>query len=222
MKPSTASFLLWDLPTRIFHWAIVICLPLSWWSAENDNYELHQWLGYTVIVLVVSRVFWGFAGSRHSRFADFLVGPRRVAAYLRGLEAAGAGHNPLGGWSVLVLLALLLLQAISGLFNSDDVLFTGPLYYAVNSEWRDVMGLVHELAFDVLLAFVGLHILAVVYHQYWCKEPLLQAMLRGKAPGRSGREAPAPAWRALLIALLAALALWGILQLAPPPPSLMW
>jgi len=222
MNASTASFLLWDLPTRIFHWAIVICLPLSWWSAENENYELHQWLGYTVIVLVVSRVLWGFAGSRHSRFADFMVGPRRVVAYLRGLEAAGAGHNPLGGWSVLVLLALLLLQAISGLFNSDDVLFSGPLYYAANSEWRDIMGLVHEVAFDALLAFVGLHILAVVYHQYWRKEPLLQAMMRGSAPGRSGREAPVPLWRALLIASLAAFALWGILQWAPPPPSLMW
>ena len=222
MNASTTSFLLWDLPTRIFHWAIVICLPLSWWSAENENYELHQWLGYTVIVLVVSRVLWGFAGSRHSRFADFMVGPRRVVAYLRGLEAAGAGHNPLGGWSVLVLLALLLLQAISGLFNSDDVLFSGPLYYAANSEWRDIMGLVHEVAFDALLAFVGLHILAVVYHQYWRKEPLLQAMMRGSAPGRSGREAPVPLWRALLIASLAAFALWGILQWAPPPPSLMW
>ena len=222
MNASTASFLLWDLPTRIFHWAIVICLPLSWWSAENENYELHQWLGYTVIVLVVSRVLWGFAGSRHSRFADFMVGPRRVVAYLRGLEAAGAGHNPLGGWSVLVLLALLLLQAISGLFNSDDVLFSGPLYYAANSEWRDIMGLVHEVAFDALLAFVGLHILAVVYHQYWRKAPLLQAMMRGSAPGRSGREAPVPLWRALLIASLAAFALWGILQWAPPPPSLMW
>lgn len=222
MNSATTSFLLWDVPTRIFHWAIVICLPLSWWSAENENYELHQWLGYTVIVLVVSRIVWGFVGSRHSRFADFLVGPRWVIAYLRGSEAAGAGHNPLGGWSVMVLLALLLLQATSGLFNSDDVLFSGPLYYAANREWRDIMGLVHELAFDALLVFVALHILAVLYHQYWRKEKLLQAMVSGSASGRSGRAPPVPLWRALLIALLAAFALWGILQLAPPPPSMMW
>jgi len=222
MKSSARLLPLWDLPTRIFHWAIVICLPLSWWSADNDNYELHQWLGYTVIVLVVGRVVWGFVGSRHSRFADFLVGPRRVIAYLRGSEAAGAGHNPLGGWSVLVLLALLLSQAVSGLFNSDDVLFSGPLYYAANREWRDIMGLVHELAFDALLVFVGLHILAVLYHQFWRKEHLLQAMISGSAPGRGGREAPVPLWRALLIAALAVLSLWGILQLAPPPPSMMW
>lgn len=222
MTSSTKSFVLWDIPTRIFHWAIVICLPLSWWSAENENYELHKWLGYTVIVLVLSRVVWGFFGSRHSRFADFLVGPRRIIGYLKGREAAGAGHNPLGGWSVLVLLCLLLLQAISGLFNSDDVFFSGPLYYAANSEWRDIMGLVHELAFDALLVFVGLHVIAVLYHQYGRKERLLQAMMRGSAPGRSGRVAPVPAWRALVIALIAAFALWGILQLAPAPPSLMW
>lgn len=212
----------WDIATRIFHWAIVICLPLSWWSAEYENYELHQWLGYTVIVLVVSRIVWGFVGSRHSRFSDFLLGPGRITAYVRGREAAGAGHNPLGGWSVLVLLALLLCQAISGLFNSDDVLFSGPLYYAANGEWRDIMGVIHEVAFDALVVFVGLHILAVLYHQFWRKERLLQAMIRGSAPGRGGRDAPAPVWRALFIAILAAFALWGILQLAPAPPSMMW
>ncbi len=213
---------LWDIPTRFFHWAIVLCLPLSWWSAEWENYDLHQWLGYTVIVLVISRICWGFLGSVHSRFADFLVAPARVVAYLRGREARGVGHNPLGGWSVLVLLLLLLTQAISGLFNSDDVFFTGPLYYAANGEWRDIMGLVHEMTFNALLAFVALHILAVLYHQLWRKQRLLQPMIRGSAPGRSGREAPVPIWRALLIALLAAFALWGVLQLAPSPPALMW
>ncbi len=80
---------LWDIPTRLFHWLIVVCIPLSWWSAENENYELHEWLGYTVIVLVVSRVAWGFFGSRHSRFGDFLVGPRAdtgLPAWWRGRQ----------------------------------------------------------------------------------------------------------------------------------------
>lgn len=222
MTEQTTRNALWDLPTRIFHWAIVLCLPLSWWSAEFEKYDLHQWLGYTVIVLVISRICWGFWGSVHSRFVDFLVAPPRVVAYLRGREASGPGHNPLGGWSVMVLLLLLLVQAISGLFNSDDVFFNGPLYYAASSEWRDIMGLVHELAFNALLAFVALHILAVFYHQFWRKERLVQPMIRGSAPGRSGRKAPVPGWRALLFVLLAALALWGIVQLAPPPPALMW
>lgn len=213
---------LWDIPTRLFHWLIVVCIPLSWWSAENEKYELHEWLGYTVIVLVVSRVAWGFFGSRHSRFGDFLVGPRSILAYLRGGGAASPGHNPLGGWSVVALLSLLLVQAISGLFNSDDVFFTGPFYYGASVALRDAMGLVHELAFDLLLALVALHILAVLYHQYVRKEPLVQAMVRGSAQGRGGEAAPVPAWRALLLLLLVALAFWGLLRLAPPPPSLMW
>ncbi|MEE4145277.1 MAG: cytochrome b/b6 domain-containing protein [Halieaceae bacterium] len=213
---------LWDIPTRLCHWLIVVCLPLSWWSAETENYELHEWLGYTVIVLVVSRVAWGFVGSRHSRFGDFLVGPRAIMAYLRGGGAASAGHNPLGGWSVIALLSLLLLQAVSGLFNSDDVFFTGPLYHGASVTVRDFMGGVHELAFDLLLALVALHILAVLYHQYVRKEPLVQAMVRGSASGRRGDAAPVPAWRALLLVLLTGLALWGLLQLAPPPPALMW
>ena len=102
---------LWDLPTRLCHWLIVCCLPLAWWSAETENYSLHQWTGYTVIVLVVSRLIWGLVGSRHSRFADFLVGPAKIVAYLQGRGADSVGHNPLGGWSVMLLLALLLVLA---------------------------------------------------------------------------------------------------------------
>ena len=93
-------------------------------AAETENYEAHQWIGCLVIVLVFSRIVWGFVGSRHSRFADFVVGPSKVMTYLRGQGAASRGHNPLGGWSVLALLLLLLLQAVSGLFNSDDVFFS--------------------------------------------------------------------------------------------------
>ena len=213
---------LWDLPTRLFHWLIVCCLPLSWWSAETDNYDAHQWLGYTVITLVISRVIWGFIGSRHSRFSDFIVGPGKVLAYIRGQGNASPGHNPLGGWSVLALLLLLLVQALSGLFNTDDVLFSGPLYYAASTEFRDAMGQVHEIAFNALLALVCLHILAVLYHQLRLKEKLLQAMLRGSAPGREGRAAATASWPAVVIVLLVALALWWGLQQAPQPVPLAW
>ena len=213
---------LWDLPTRIGHWLIVVCIPLSWWSAENENYDLHQWLGFTVIVVVVSRILWGIVGSPHSRFSDFLVGPGRIIDYLRGGRAVSAGHNPLGGWSVVLLLLLLLLQAISGLFNSDDVFFNGPLYPAASVAVRDAMGEVHEVAFWLLIALISLHIIAVLYHQCRLREPLLQAMLRGRAAGRSGRASPVPGWRALLVVLVVSALLWALLQLAPAPPPLMW
>ena len=213
---------LWDIPTRAFHWLIVCCLPLAWWSAETENYQVHEWIGYTVITLVISRIVWGFVGSGHSRFRDFVVGPGRVLAYLRGGEAGSAGHNPLGGWSVLALLSLLLLQAVSGLFNSDDVLFSGPLYYAASTVFRDAMGVVHEVAFNLLLALVALHIVAVLYHQLVRGERLLGAMIRGRAEGREGILPSVPWWRALIILALIALALWWGLEQAPQPAPIMW
>lgn len=215
-------YLLWDLPTRVSHWLLVVCIPLAWWTAEEQNYSLHQWLGCTVIVLVCARLAWGVVGSPHSRFSDFLVGPARLLAYLRGQGSGSAGHNPLGGLSVVALLGVLLTQGISGLFNSDDVLFTGPLYYAVGTTFRDTMGQVHALAFNLLLALVGLHIAAVGYHQLRRREPLLQAMLRGRAPGREGRSAPVRLWRYGLVILLVVLALWAVLAWAPEPPPMFW
>jgi cytochrome b len=212
---------LWDIPTRLFHWTIVCCVVLAWWSAENERYELHEWLGFTIIALVVSRIAWGIFGSPHSRFADFLVGPRRVLDYLRGTPAASAGHNPLGGWSVVAILLLLLAQGVSGLFNSDDVLFSGPLHYGADTAFRDAMGVVHEVAFDALVVLVCLHIAAVVYHQWRHREKLVQAMVRGTAPGKEGRAAPVSPWLALATLALVALALWWGLEQAPQPQP-MW
>ena len=123
---------------------------------------------------------------------------------------------------MLALLLLLLVQALSGLFNTDDVLFSGPLYYAASTEFRDAMGQAHEIAFNALMVLVCLHILAVLYHQLRLKEKLLQAMLRGSAPGREGRAAAAASWPAVVIVLLVALALWWGLQQAPQPVPLAW
>ena len=215
-------FPLWDIPVRVFHWSIVCCVPLAWLTAELDNYDAHQWIGYTVIVLVVSRILWGFVGSCHARFSDFLVGPRGILNYLRGKGSASPGHNPLGGWSVVALLALLLLQAVSGLFNSDEVLFSGPLYYAADSDFRDTMGSVHEFAFNGLLALIGLHVAAVFYHQLRRREPLLQAMVKGAAPGKEGQAAPVRVWWALLLLGLVALLLWWGLGQAPQPAPIAW
>ena len=212
---------LWDLPTRVFHWVLVTCVVLAWWSGEEGNFGLHEWMGYTILVLVASRIIWGFIGSRHSRFSDFVAGPGRILGYLRGEVTEVPGHNPLGGWSVVLFLVLLLLQGVSGLFNSDDVLYNGPLYYAASTEFRDTMGVVHELAFDALVALLVLHLLAIAFYQWRKRQPLIQAMVRGRAEGKQGREAPRPWWLAVLIAGVLALLLWWGLSLAPEPPR-MW
>ncbi len=213
---------LWDIPTRLFHWSIVLLLPLAWWSAEEQDFDMHRWVGYSVIVLVATRIVWGCVGSRHSRFTDFIVGPGRILSYLRDGRSASAGHNPLGGWSVIVLLLLLLAQGVSGLFNSDDILYSGPFYYAAPDDFRDAMGVVHEWAFDLLLGFVGLHIAAVLFHQFVRKEPLVQAMVRGSAGDRQGIARPRGWWWALLIAALFALLLWWGIEQAPQPDPGRW
>ena len=220
-KPMSETHPLWDLPTRLFHWLIVLCVCFSWWSGEQGEFDRHAWSGYTVIVLLVFRIVWGFVGSKHSRFGDFVAGPAVVLAYVRGRHGGGAGHSPLAGWSVLVLLMLLLVQAVSGLFNSDDLMFQGPFHYAASGEFRDTMGVVHEFVFYVLCGFIALHLLAVIYYQLLKKVPLVQAMIRGRAAGREGERAPAPLWLALIIVLLCATVLWGAVSLAPQPQP-MW
>jgi cytochrome b len=213
---------LWDLPTRIFHWSIVCLLPLAWWSAESQNYDLHRYVGCSVIVLVLTRIIWGFAGSLHSRFSDFVVGPKKLLEYLQkgASPSDSAGHNPLGGWSVLVLLSLLLLQAVSGLFNSDDILYSGPLYYSAPDAVRSAMGEIHDWAFNLLLGFVALHVLAVLYHQLGKKQPLIRAMVFGQAAHKAGRSKPVAWWWALLVVLvLGLMLLWGLDQAPQPEPS---
>ena len=211
----------WDLPTRLFHWVLVACVCLSWWSGEQGDFDYHAWSGYTVIVLVTFRILWGFIGSQHSRFTDFVRGPGVVLDYIRGRRETGNGHSPLAGWSVLMLLVLLFVQALSGLFNSDDLMFQGPFYYGAGGEFRDFMGVVHEWLFYVLAGFIALHLLAVFYHQVFKKLPLVQAMIKGRADGREGEKAPAPLWLALLMVLLSACLLWGAVSLAPQP-QMMW
>lgn len=209
--------MLWDLPTRLFHWLIVLCVCLSWWSGEQGDFDRHAWLGYTTLVLVAFRVIWGFIGSRHSRFTDFVTGPGRVWAYVRRGQVASAGHNPIGGWSVLAMLVLLFVQGFSGLFNSDDLMFEGPFYYGASGEFRDTMGVVHELTFYVLCALVAVHLLAVSWYQWRRKIPLIQAMVRGQAEGRQGEVPPVPAWIAPIIIALLALLLWWAISAAPQP-----
>ena len=119
---------IWDWPTRIFHWLLVLLIPALWWTAENERTELHIQLGLITLALILFRILWGFLGSSTARFANFLKGPRGIAAYFGGRASGAVGHNPLGGWSVIAMLALLAAQVGLGLFASDeDGLYMGPL-----------------------------------------------------------------------------------------------
>lgn len=211
----------WDLPTRLFHWSLVVLILLQYASGEFDllPMEWHYWLGYATLALIVFRVLWGFLGSTTSRFAEFVRGPGAVARYacasVRGREEPFVGHNPLGGWSVLLMLACIAVQSISGLFASDDLTESGLLASRVSDETVKWMTRVHNVNRYVLLMLIVLHISAVLLHWAIRHENLVAPMLHGRKRIESASSTRlASTWRALALLLLSAVAVgmlivWG-------------
>ena len=206
---------IWDLPIRLFHWSLPLLIIGAWASAELGEMQYHQWIGYALIVLVSFRIIWGMVGSTHARFTDFVRGPMTVLHYLRQGHAT-EGHNPAGGWSVLVLLSLILVQTISGLFNSDDVMLFGPMNHLVDSKTAKFMHETHEIAFNLLLGMIALHLIAIGYYQWGRKHDLIRPMLYGGV-STDGKNRIRPSGWALLIIAACAIALWFGLEQVPAP-----
>jgi cytochrome b len=173
-----------------------------------------------ILALVLFRLLWGLVGSRHSRFADFVRGPRAVIDYARGLltgrHTAAIGHNPLGGWSVMAMVLCLLLQAATGLFANDDILTEGPLARKVSPAVSNLLTRVHEINASVLYGLTAVHLAAVIYYSAVHKESLLRAMITGRkdvTASRMGEDAPfVSPGRAVAILIICAAAVWGILS----------
>ncbi|WP_156842140.1 cytochrome b/b6 domain-containing protein [Novosphingobium aquimarinum] len=211
---------LWDGPTRLFHWTLVVLVAFSWWSGEEHEMEWHRWSGYGILALVVFRIFWGFAGPATVRFARFVRGPATVAAYARTLFKRGGehvpGHNPLGGWSVVAMLAALAVMVTAGLFAVDvDGFESGPLATYITFEQGRSAAEVHEVVFNVLLALIALHVIAIVFYRVWKGQRLLPAMLHGRAP--DGVELSADGmrvtwWKLALGVILAGAIAWAAAQ----------
>lgn len=214
----TSRIAVWDLPTRLFHWVLVALIAFSWWTAEEDHYDLHLWSGIAVLTLLVFRLLWGLFGSSTARFANFVRGPAAVFGYLRGTWR-GIGHSPLGALSVVALLGLIAVQVGLGLFSSDeDGLLLGPLSGLVGEDASEEITDLHDDMFDVLLVFIGIHVAAVLFYWVAKKQNLIGPMVTGRAeldpdtePMRPGR-----GWVALLCLVVAiAFSRW-ILAGAPP------
>ena len=210
----------WDLPIRIFHWALVALIAFSWWSAENHRIEWHLWSGYAVLFALLFRILWGFLGSSTARFSSFVTGPRGVMAYLHRAHAwKQAGHTPLGGLSVVALLTLLFGQLLFGLMLSDeDGTITAPLNRFVDFETAELAHDVHEALFNVLLGFIALHIGAILFYRLIRGKRLVGPMIRGHAALPSGTKGLVPASSGRLAAALgiaAAVTAWVIAGLPP-------
>ena len=211
----------WDLPTRLFHWTLVLLMVLQWWSAEQSGMmEWHIWGGYTVLVLVLFRLIWGFTGSETARFSNFISCPSNAFHYLKALLRGETphyhGHNPMGAWSIVALLLLLLVQTITGLFSNDDVLFNGPLYRWVSKSTSDWLTTLHKVSFNLLLAMIAVHLSAVFFYLLVKRENLIRPMVTGNKQLAPEHAEPAPRivspWLGLAVLIIVALAVWLLVR----------
>ena len=180
----------WDLPTRVCHWLFVILFVFQYLSVEvfdddilENTMQWHFYMGYSMLGLVIFRICWGLMGTHYARFSQFIVSPRFVLSYMSTKTSnkhnVNLGHNPAGAYSIMVLLGLILLQASSGLFVSDEIFSEGPYYGLLTETWQDAADYLHHNAYYVLLAFVGIHIAAVLFYKSKLNQPLTSAMISG-------------------------------------------
>jgi cytochrome b len=229
--PRPPGRLIWDLPVRIFHWALVLAVLGSWLTYKLDAFAWHVWFGYSVLVLTASRIVWGFVGPRHARFASFERSPAVIARHARSLFKPGsaehyAGHNPLGALMVLTFLALLLLQGAAGLFANDDIANTGPLYGYVSDATSDTLARVHKLLAKLLWVAVWIHVAAVLVYALMRRVNLVGPMFTGRKhePWLTPADeiAGSELWRALLIVAACAAVLYCVIASAPEPSLILF
>lgn len=216
--PSSMKIRVWDLPTRVFHLALIVLIALQFASGEFELFPMrwHYWFGYATLTLVVFRILWGLFGSQTSRFSDFVRGPVSVARYLRSLfkgePAPRLGHNPLGGWSVLLILACLLVQTVTGLFSSDDIMTDGPLVNLVTHDTVETMTWLHHLNENILLLLISLHVIAAIGYLLIRHDNLITPMISGRKDAVAPRSLRfVSSWRALALLALSACLVAGTL-----------
>lgn len=210
--------MIWDLPTRLFHIALMILVIAAWVSVEIlEDMDLHFLCGYGILGLVTFRLVWGFVGTYHALFASFVKGPSKVLGYLKGEQQEYlGGHNPLGALSVLLLLGLIAAQAVSGLFSDDEYYYFGPLNRFVSSETVSLLSNFHHSNFDYIIAAVGLHLAAIAYYQIIKRDNLIGPMISGYKDNKNGQYRGITRSKlglALTLALLIGLAVAGIASL---------
>jgi cytochrome b len=216
MEPDQANVIrerpvrVWDFPTRLFHW-LTVALVAGAWATERLNWlNLHVRLGETLLALVLFRLMWGCVGSETARFRSFVAAPAAALRHLRHLlrrePDVQVGHNPAGGWMVLLLLALLLAETLSGLYVYNDIADEGPLSEIVPASVANAISALHTYGWYVLLAAVALHLCAIAVYAIAKGHNLLRPMITGRKRLPSTIRAPARAspWLAALLFAVAA------------------
>lgn len=187
----------------------------AWISIEIGEYEVHGYIGGAILGLVIFRVMWGFWGSPHALFKDFVKKPAEIKAYLSKPQSQSPGHNPLGGLSVIAMLIIIGFQAMSGLFANDGLFFNGPLYPLINDGLSSILTELHEINFTIIQIIVALHIAAIVFYKVVHKKNLVIAMIKGRHQDNTGSGPARSNLLALFLALLAAIIILVIFWSAP-------
>ena len=217
MSAAPAAASAWDLPTRLFHWCLAVLVVFSYVTGKIGGswMDWHMRSGYAILALLLFRIAWGFIGPAAARFASFVRGPSAAAQYARalrsGIRTRPPTHNPLGGWMVMLMLALLLLQAGTGLFSNDESAHEGPLAAKVSNALVDRMSQVHGINQDVILVAVVIHVIAVLFYQWRLRIDIVRPMIGGPAGTRATL-----ATAAVLLALSAA-AVYALVVIYPRP-----
>jgi cytochrome b len=209
--------MVWDWPLRTFHAALVLAVAGSFAThyAGIEWFAWHRRCGYVVLVLIVFRVAWGFVGPRYARFASFLRGPTVVFGYLRGRQSyPSAGHNPLGGLSVVAFLLLLAIQATTGLFANDEIANAGPFYGWIAAQTSTRLSSLHALSSKLILGLIALHLAAVAWYELIRRQRLLRTFWTGRKAGAEGIDSPR-GLRAVLIVIALTVALALAIRAAP-------
>lgn len=192
-RSSSAKAIIWDLPLRVFHWALVICVVVSVVSAKLGATAVHERSGLAVMGLVLFRVIWGGIGSQTARFTTFVKSPAAVLASARHLVIGQtdnqSGHSALGGYATLLLLMVCLVMAVTGSFSTDDILYDGPFAHLA-PDYVNTASRIHHLTEKILFAVIAMHVLALFIYFWRLKKNLVPAMITGRranAIGPSGR-----------------------------------
>jgi cytochrome b len=209
------KILVWDIPTRLFHWLLVVFVTISFVTGHigGNAMQIHEWSGFVILSLLLFRLMWGFWGSRQSRFVTFVRGPAAVLRYAKALARSEKlrylGHNPLGGWSILAMLITLLTQAVTGLFATDDIFTQGPLYPLVSDATSHLLTRIHRLNQNIILVLIVIHLLAIVFYLFVKRDNLIKPMIVGTKEWYEGAQpSTANHLMAAAIAGLAALAVY--------------
>lgn len=202
----------WDGFIRFFHWSLVLLIAVLYFSGEEGWMDVHFVAGYSVLSLIIARLFWGFIGSDTAKLAALLHSPKAVLNSIKS-NSYTRGHNSAGSYMVLAFFCLLLVQGVSGLMTTDDILTDGPLVQYVASSWVELASSVHKLNFDILLIAIAIHILAIVVYRIRGKN-LVKPMITGFSAGSELKDGEMKSgwWGFLILVVTLSLVLyiWGL------------